>query len=93
MIDQCQCCVFGPNQADKCEYYHGGLERRRPMKRKSCEGCVYYRPLNNARNGTKGCHYCLDTGKPRGCPIAGCVRKVKGIPDARTNPFDARRMR
>lgn len=63
------------------------------MKRKSCEGCVYYRPLNNARNGTKGCHYCLDTGKPRGCPIAGCVRKVQGIPDARTNPFDARMMR
>lgn len=71
----------------------GGVERRRPVKRKSCEGCVYYRPLNNARNGTKGCHYCLDTGKPRGCPIAGCVRKVKGIPDARTNPFDARMMR
>ena len=22
MIDQCQCCVFGPHQADKCEYYH-----------------------------------------------------------------------
>ena len=22
MIDQCQFCVFGPSQADKCEYYH-----------------------------------------------------------------------
>lgn len=22
MIDQCPCCVFGPSQADKREYYH-----------------------------------------------------------------------
>lgn len=22
MIDQCQFCVFGPQQLDKCEYYH-----------------------------------------------------------------------
>ena len=22
MIDQCQFCIFGPNQANKCEYYH-----------------------------------------------------------------------
>lgn len=21
-VDQCQFCVFGPKQLDKCEYYH-----------------------------------------------------------------------
>lgn len=60
------------------------------MTRPHCSDCIYYRSLNNARGGAKGCHYCLDTGNPRGCPIEGCIRKIKGTPDARTNPFDPR---
>lgn len=58
-----------------------------------CDGCAYWRSISGSERDLRACHYCLDTGKPRGCPIAGCVRKVKGIPDARTNPFDARMMR
>lgn len=60
------------------------------MQRKSCEGCMYYRPLNNAKGGAPGCHYCHDTGNPRGCPVEGCIRKIHGKADGRTNPFDAR---
>ena len=60
------------------------------MRRKSCEGCVYYRSLSDCSQGVPGCHYCLDTGKSRGCPVDRCTKKKLGRSDARTNPFDAR---
>ena len=35
MIDQCEFCVFGPNQADKCEHCH-----LPPVMRGEC--CQYW---------------------------------------------------
>ena len=60
------------------------------MRRESCEGCIYHRSLSDCSKGVPGCHYCLDTGNPRGCPIDKCDKKELGKCDARTNPFDAR---
>ena len=50
----------------------------------------YHRSLSDCSKGVPGCHYCLDTGNPRGCPIDKCDKKELGKCDARTNPFDAR---
>ena len=48
------------------------------MKRKSCEGCVHYKPLSNTNpRDNYGCHYMLDTGKSRGCPVDDCVHHTK----------------
>lgn len=69
---------------------YGGVWRNKSMTRKGCEGCVYYRPLNNAAGGERGCHYCLDTGNPRGCSIVGCIRKIKGKPEKRVSPWDGK---
>ena len=43
----------------------------------ACSGCLYYRQLRYASGvwSLYACHYCYDTGKPRECPIIGCVRK------------------
>lgn len=60
------------------------------MTRLHCADCIYYRGEFSSSSAPKICHYCLDTGNPRGCPVEGCIRKVKGTPDARTNPFDPR---
>lgn len=103
MTDQCQFCVFGPKMLDKCEYYHlpesmrgersqywdrsGGVGRR-TMKRRSCEGCVYYRPYSRSARGEWGCHYLFDTDQKRGCPVEGCTKKKVGIAKRRTDPFD-----
>ena len=69
---------------------YGGVWRNKRMTRKSCSGCVYYRPLNNAAGGERGCHYCLDTGNPRGCSVAECIRKIKGSPKKRVSPWDGK---
>jgi hypothetical protein len=43
----------------------------------TCEGCIYYRRLyeSGTWSGPPACHYCYDTGMPRGCEIVGCTRK------------------
>lgn len=43
----------------------------------TCGGCLYYRQMRNSKSveAVYACHYCYDTGKPRGCSIVGCVRK------------------
>ena len=68
--------------------YSGGLERGEPMKRKSCEGCVYYRPYSHSARREWGCHYLFDTDQKRGCPVEGCTKKKVGIAKRRTDPFD-----
>lgn len=68
--------------------YSGGLERGEPMKRKSCEGCVYYRPYSYSVRGEWGCHYLFDTDHKRGCPVEGCTKKKVGVAKRRTDPFD-----
>lgn len=47
------------------------------MKRKSCEGCSHYKPLLETNRTNYGCHYILDTGKSRGCPVDNCVHHTK----------------
>lgn len=44
-------------------------------KRASCKGCLYRRPIGSNQNYTI-CHYLLDTGKVRGCPVEHCDKKV-----------------
>lgn len=46
-----------------------------------CTGCYHYRPLFD--RGTvwpagKVCHYLLDTGHSRGCPVSLCTKKNTG---------------
>lgn len=43
--------------------------------RTSCEGCIYRRGIDSRDNRYKVCHYCYDTGTPRGCPAARCDKK------------------
>ena len=40
-----------------------------------CKGCRYYRKLGNVDAPLKACHYCYDTGTPRGCPPEECDKK------------------
>ncbi len=58
------------------------------MVRKSCLGCVHYRPLSDIKGGVRHCHYILDTnGEPRGCdPYKGTKKEValKGRPKEKT---------
>lgn len=65
-----------------------GVERRKPVKRKSCEGCIYYRPYSRSARGEWGCHYLFDTDQKRGCPVEACTKKTVGIAKRRTDPFD-----
>ena len=44
-------------------------------RRKSCAGCIYRRGIGSRGDRYKVCHYCIDTGMPRGCPAAKCTRK------------------
>lgn len=44
-------------------------------RRKSCAGCIYRRGIGSRGDRYKVCHYCIDTGTPRGCPAAKCTRK------------------
>lgn len=43
--------------------------------RKSCAGCIYRRGIGSRGDRYKVCHFCIDTGMPRGCPAAKCTRK------------------
>jgi hypothetical protein len=46
------------------------------MNRTSCKGCGHYRTYSgNYTKGERGCHYLLDTGEPRGCPVENCTKK------------------
>ena len=44
-------------------------------RRKSCAGCIYRRGIGSRGDRYKVCHYCIDTGMPRGCPEEKCTRK------------------
>ena len=51
-------------------------------KNECCDGCKYYRSLSNMGVYLKACHYCYDTGAPRGCPLEECdKREVKNEKD------------
>ena len=40
----------------------------------NCAGCAHYRPLSEKRSaGLRACHYILDTGHMRGCPVSACT--------------------
>ena len=42
----------------------------------NCAGCAHYRPLSEKRSaGLRACHYILDTGHMRGCPVSDCTIK------------------
>ena len=45
-------------------------------ERKSCIGCIHHKPLH--KNGSRCCHYILDTGLSRDCPAENCD-KYKGV--------------
>lgn len=45
-----------------------------------CKGCDHYRRLSTD-DKRKVCHYLLDTGTPRGCPISECDKKEVGVTD------------
>lgn len=45
-------------------------------KRKSCEGCIYYRPLSAQHPQSFVCHYCLFEDNTRDCPPDKCDKKL-----------------
>ena len=42
---------------------------------KICDDCVYRRPLSWGEQ-TLCCHYAIDTGKLRNCPVEDCENKL-----------------
>lgn len=42
---------------------------------KICDDCVYRRPLSSGEQ-TLCCHYSIDTGKLRNCPVEECKNKL-----------------
>lgn len=44
-----------------------------------CRGCEYWRTMGNSSKCMHACHYCLETGNPRGMPAAECY-KHEGTP-------------
>lgn len=47
----------------------------------TCKGCKYRRPVSGVEHGTGACHYCVDTGEPRGCSARECyARKIHYAP-------------
>lgn len=44
-------------------------------RRNSCAGCIYRRGIGSIGDKYTVCHYCYDTGTPRGCPAARCDKK------------------
>lgn len=39
-----------------------------------CAGCGHRRPVSDSyKESYQICHYILDTGKPRGCPVEKCT--------------------
>lgn len=40
-----------------------------------CRACHYRRPLGS-KGTIKICYYCFDTGKPRGCPVDQCDKRI-----------------
>ena len=42
---------------------------------KICDDCVYRRPLSSGEQ-TLCCHYSIDTGKLRSCPVEDCKNKL-----------------
>lgn len=42
--------------------------------RTSCKGCIHLKPLTSNVNNGLYCHYILDTGEPRGCPVENCTK-------------------
>ena len=42
---------------------------------KICDDCVYRRPLSSGEQ-TLCCHYAIDTGKLRSCPVEDCKNKL-----------------
>ena len=45
--------------------------------RRSCKGCRHYRNLFRNSSAIKACHYILDTGNRRGCPVDNCNKYLK----------------
>lgn len=45
------------------------------MAKHPCTGCMYWRPLNRGWR-LMACHYGLDAGHSRGCPVEGCLLKT-----------------
>lgn len=43
--------------------------------RASCRGCIYRRGIGSRGDRYSVCHYCYDTGLPRGCPPENCDKK------------------
>ncbi len=40
---------------------------------KSCKGCIHWRKFVPNSPATLACHYCVDTGKLRGCEPENCT--------------------
>ena len=48
--------------------HNPGKGRKCKMKRKECEGCIYYRRIDPSDNTSMGCHYLYDTYDLRAQP-------------------------
>jgi hypothetical protein len=46
-------------------------------KNNCCDGCKYYKSMNNIGPPLKACHYCYNTEISRGCPPEECDKKER----------------
>lgn len=57
------------------------MQKKTKHEAQPCDGCVHWRKLVYSATGrTSACHYCVDTGKLRGCePGEGCARRASSM--------------
>ena len=67
----CKYCGREEERIQNPRLYTDGI-RDRSSDAQPCQGCYYRRPLVVSDLSTSACHYCMDTGKPRGIPVSAC---------------------
>lgn len=63
-------------QKKECEIYDFtkfDFSRSKETIPKACLKCAYCGTLTGSNCGIRVCHYCIDTGDPRGCSTKECV--------------------
>ena len=53
------------------------MPRQSEGGRMGCKGCKYRRVVHHGGDSATMCHYCYDTGEPRGCPASQCNKYAR----------------
>ena len=67
-------CKYCGKGGERLHYTQEAVEKAasREFTAHRCEGCYYRRPIVKSQGAITACHYCIDTGKPRGIPVSLC---------------------